>query len=78
MKHKTPQLFHDDGKGFNVDSPIQPEIDDRLGLLGMSERVEMIGGHFHILSKLGKKTTIRVDIPNVPAEKSPTEPVKLS
>ena len=38
---------------------------NRLGLLGMQERVEMVGGIFTILSAPGKSTTVRVDIPSI-------------
>jgi len=34
-----------------------------LGLLGMRERVEMVGGVFSVDSTLGKGTTIRALIP---------------
>jgi signal transduction histidine kinase len=34
-----------------------------LGLLGMRERVEMVGGNFHVESAPGKGTTVRVQIP---------------
>jgi signal transduction histidine kinase len=35
----------------------------RLGLLGMRERVEMVGGTFCVESAPGKGTTIRARIP---------------
>jgi len=35
----------------------------RLGLLGMRERLEMVGGHFEISSAPGKGTTITAQIP---------------
>jgi signal transduction histidine kinase len=35
----------------------------RLGLLGMRERVEMVGGSFAVESAPGKGTTIRAQIP---------------
>ena len=35
----------------------------RLGLLGMRERLEMVGGHFEVESAPGKGTTVRVEIP---------------
>jgi signal transduction histidine kinase len=34
-----------------------------LGLLGMRERLEMVGGHLAVESSPGKGTTIRADIP---------------
>ena len=35
----------------------------RLGLLGMRERVEMVGGKFTVESAPGKGTTIQAQIP---------------
>ena len=35
----------------------------RLGLLGMRERVEMVGGNFSVESAPGKGTTIQAQIP---------------
>ena len=34
-----------------------------LGLLGMRERVEMVGGNFDVESTKGKGTTVRARIP---------------
>ncbi len=34
-----------------------------MGLLGMRERVEMVGGNFAVESAPGKGTTIRAQIP---------------
>ena len=36
-----------------------------LGLLGMRERLEMVGGHFDIISAPGKGTTVIAQIPAV-------------
>jgi signal transduction histidine kinase len=53
----------DDGIGFEVDGTSCAKKTIRLGLLGMKERIEMIGGSFCIESAPGKSTTIRVEIP---------------
>ena len=53
----------DNGKGFEADSTFLVRASTRLGLLGMRERVEMIGGTFSLESTPGVATTIRVDIP---------------
>ena len=53
----------DDGKGFEVAGTGSAKKNNRLGLLGMRERVEMIGGTFRITSTLGKHTTVRVELP---------------
>lgn len=57
----------DDGKAFSVAE--QEHNPQRLGLLGMQERVRLVNGTFHIDSRPGKGTTLRVDLP-LPAKKS--------
>ncbi len=73
LKEVIRMEIHDDGKGFKVDKPVRSHSCQRLGLLGMRERVEMIGGHFRVESEPGKETTVYVDIPR-PSEKSRTAP----
>jgi PAS domain S-box-containing protein len=53
----------DDGKSFKVERVLPANGGTRLGLLGMRERVEMIGGSFNIESVPGKGTTITAQIP---------------
>ena len=53
----------DDGKGFEVNGNSCASKTSRLGLLGMRERVEMVGGTFCVESAPAKPTTIRVEIP---------------
>jgi len=53
----------DDGKGFKQELLLQKRKQQRLGLLGMRERVQMVMGTFTIQSKPGKGTTVRVQIP---------------
>lgn len=53
----------DDGKSFPVDSLLASSTHKRLGLIGMRERVEMVGGNFAIESAPGKGTTVRAEIP---------------
>lgn len=53
----------DDGKAFPADGIFTCKDYKRLGLLGMKERVEMVGGVFCIESKAGRGTTVRADIP---------------
>ena len=55
----------DDGKGLEVVGTARAKKNNRLGLLGMRERVEMIGGTFSISSAPGKKATVRVELPLV-------------
>ncbi len=54
----------DDGKSFQVDRVLYGKGNKRLGLLGMRERLEMVGGHFGIESVQGKGTTIIAQLPN--------------
>lgn len=53
----------DNGKGFEPDAKPGAKKNNRLGLLGMRERVEMIGGTFYVDSAPDKPTTVRVEIP---------------
>jgi len=53
----------DDGRSFQVERTLHAKGNKRLGLLGMRERVEMIGGTFCVESAPGQGTTVRVDMP---------------
>lgn len=54
----------DDGQGFNVESALGTQNSLRgLGLLGMQERVELLGGSISVRSEVGKGTTISVAVP---------------
>lgn len=53
----------DNGKGFQQKLLLQKGKKQRLGLLGMRERVEMVSGNFTVQSTPGKGTTVRVQIP---------------
>jgi signal transduction histidine kinase len=50
----------DNGVGFN---PNQPGNENRLGLFGMRERVEMLGGKLIVESAPGKGTMISAEVP---------------
>jgi signal transduction histidine kinase len=54
---------HDNGKSFPAQRALSATKIKRLGLLGMRERVEMVGGVFSIESAPGKGTTIRAQVP---------------
>jgi len=54
----------DDGKSFNVECTLHANGGKRLGLLGMRERLEMVGGKFTVESAPGKGTTIFAQIPS--------------
>ncbi|MFN8458121.1 MAG: GAF domain-containing protein [Anaerolineae bacterium] len=53
-------IIEDNGIGFDSGATIQ---DQRLGLLGMRERAEMMGGNLTIESSSGVGTTIHVEVP---------------
>jgi signal transduction histidine kinase len=53
----------DDGKSFEVERMMRSRGRKHLGLLGMRERLEMVGGHFDVESAPGKGTTITARIP---------------
>lgn len=55
--------IHDNGRGFQVEDAASAQHSKRLGLLGMRERAEMVGGEFCVDSSPGKPTTIHVMIP---------------
>jgi signal transduction histidine kinase len=54
---------HDDGKSFAVERTLATNTRKRLGLLGMRERVEMVGGCLTIASAPGAGTTVSAEIP---------------
>lgn len=55
--------IQDDGNSFNVERALHTNRCNRLGLLGMRERVEMANGTFEVTSRAGKGTTITAEIP---------------
>jgi signal transduction histidine kinase len=67
----------DNGKSFQMERVLQAKGRQRLGLLGMRERVEMVGGKFFVTAAPGQGTTVQVEIPFAkaprPGKKSNTE-----
>ena len=55
----------DNGRAFDVAQVLDSRKNKRLGLIGMRERVEMVGGRFSIESAPGTGTTIYARIPFV-------------
>jgi signal transduction histidine kinase len=55
----------DNGKSFEVQGALSARRHKGLGLLGMRERVEMVGGRLAVQSAPGKGTTIRAEVPFV-------------
>jgi signal transduction histidine kinase len=56
---------NDDGKGFEVATNKRKG----LGLLGMEERIRELGGNLHVISSLGRGTSVEIRLPRpVPME----------
>jgi signal transduction histidine kinase len=55
--------IHDNGKSFQVEKTLLAKSNKRLGLIGMRERVEMVGGTLVIESTPGRGTAVRAKIP---------------
>ncbi len=60
----------DNGKSFQVEQVFQNRKHKRLGLVGMRERIEMVGGSLTIESAPGAGTKVRADIPFNPEKKT--------
>ncbi|HEY4579800.1 MAG TPA: ATP-binding protein, partial [Candidatus Acidoferrales bacterium] len=52
--------IEDNGVGFHSPAPI---ANSHLGLFGMRERVEMLGGRLAVESAAGRGTTVNVEVP---------------
>lgn len=78
---ETPEgmrlTIQDDGKGFLLQNVLLANGNKRLGLLGMRERVEMVGGQFEVVSTLGKGTLITACIPTGRGAKANAKAVKI-
>ncbi len=56
--------IHDNGKSFDVEGVLSTKMNEHLGLIGMRERVEMLGGSFRITSSPQHGTSIFAEIPS--------------
>lgn len=63
LSNVVQMKIQDNGKSFPVQRTLRAKKNNRLGLLGMRERVEMIGGSFNVESAPGRGTLIQVQIP---------------
>jgi signal transduction histidine kinase len=54
-------MVEDNGRGFDAETLAGPER--RLGLLGMRERVALVGGSLAVESSPGQGTTVLVQVP---------------
>ena len=55
--------IQDNGKGFAVEGSPGAKKSRRLGLLGMRERIEMVGGTLKLISAPGMATTVIAEFP---------------
>ena len=56
--------LQDNGKGFDLDRVLHPESPERgFGIIGMQERVSLLGGEIDIQSRPGFGTLIHIEIP---------------
>jgi signal transduction histidine kinase len=58
----------DNGKSFDVKGALLAKNPKRLGLLGMRERIEMVGGRLTVASSAGRGTTVCAEIPFLPGK----------
>ena len=63
LRNQIRMEIKDNGKSFSVERVLLVKKNKRLGLIGMRERVEMVGGSFSVESIKGTGTTIRAEIP---------------
>jgi two-component system sensor histidine kinase DegS len=63
----------DNGCSFSVEKILRNRNPKRIGLVGMKERIEMVGGVFSVDSTPGKGTTVRAEMPF--SIKSPIPPL---
>jgi len=68
----------DNGKGFPVQHTLRSKKNKRLGLLGMRERLDMVGGKFTITSARKKGTTVLAQIPLVERVSAERETLKIA
>jgi PAS domain S-box-containing protein len=62
-------VVEDDGRGFDADSaPAASAAERRLGLLGMRERVSLVGGTLTVESAVGRGTTVIARVPLRPGD----------
>jgi signal transduction histidine kinase len=69
----------DDGVGFNVDwTLVDAARRGRIGLLGMVERVRLIGGDLQIQSRPGGPTKLQVKLEHWRPEQAPASPLRAT
>lgn len=62
--HAVIAIVEDDGRGFDVPAVLDsPQPEGKLGLHGMRERAELLGGHLQLESTPGSGSSVFVEIP---------------
>jgi signal transduction histidine kinase len=62
--HSVIAIVEDDGRGFDVRAVLDsPQQEGKLGLHGMRERAELLGGRLQLESTPGSGTSVFVEIP---------------
>jgi signal transduction histidine kinase len=59
-ENRVSAMVEDNGVGF---TPAAGLVEDQIGLFGMRERVEMLGGTLTIESAPGRGTTVKAEVP---------------
>jgi len=72
--HMIRCLISDDGIGFDVPAALNRKGHTGLGLIGIRERLNAIGGAYRIISAPGQGTTLQVEIP-LEAQDATQDPV---
>ena len=63
LPHAVELVVHDNGRSFDVQRALDANTGKHLGLLGMRERVDMVGGSLTIESTPGQGTRICAFVP---------------
>jgi len=63
MGHTIQMDISDNGRAFSAKKMLLDKNPRRLGLIGMKERLEMVGGTLEIESERGKGTVVRARVP---------------
>lgn len=56
-------LLEDNGTGFEVEELSQAPLEEKIGIVGMRERVQLLGGSFDLESSPGHGTQVKVEVP---------------
>lgn len=63
LKRRVNLLVKDDGRGFNVERVLAGDGGEQYGLVGIRERVMLLGGEVNFTSEPSRGTSVRVTVP---------------